>query len=304
MGHVPVRNERGAVFADGSGGEAGVQALEEDAGLAQIVARHVAAVLAGGLDGHFDFTLDGEQFSAVDNVENGAGPDGFQVLEEHASMAAVRVRGVRALGSEIVQLLEVGVHDNLFLIRVFKRFGARDEIIAIGYDFGAPGKPGHVAAQHVHEDGLGDIVGIVAKRAVVLPANGFDDFVHAPAIQILVRQYNQLHAVLFLVPLHRLINNIAFTVSNKSGFHDMCEHSRVLTARGPNSDTIASLEQLVVNNSVVDLLFKHGKETRLADRLPGLWSFDYGSVLAAYFAQFRHLDQDYCNCLIKIFAKV
>jgi len=48
-------------------------------------------------------------------------PDFLQVFDESSCVAPVRIGRVNALGGEVVQLLEVGVHYDLLLVRVFER---------------------------------------------------------------------------------------------------------------------------------------------------------------------------------------
>jgi hypothetical protein len=58
-------------------------------------------------------------------------PDLLQVLDKRPRMPPVGVGRVDALGRKIVELLEVGVHDDLLLVRVLKRLRARNGLVIV-----------------------------------------------------------------------------------------------------------------------------------------------------------------------------
>ena len=111
--------------------------------------------------------------------------------------------------------------------RVLERLAAGYGPVAAGDDVGAALQPRHVPPQQIEQHGFSNVVGVVAgaygvnleqrgaavqrlppehtaKRAVVLVADFANNSVHAPAVQLLVRQHRQLERVLPRVPLHRL----------------------------------------------------------------------------------------------------
>ncbi len=57
----------------------------------------------------------------MDDVNDRGGAYSFQVLDERPDVAPVGVGRVLALGGEIVQTLEVSVHDDFFLVSVLER---------------------------------------------------------------------------------------------------------------------------------------------------------------------------------------
>jgi hypothetical protein len=65
-------------------------------------------------------------FAAAYDVEDGAGPDAFEVLDEGAGAAAEGFGGVDALGAEVVEVLVVGVEDDFLFVCVLERFAALD----------------------------------------------------------------------------------------------------------------------------------------------------------------------------------
>jgi hypothetical protein len=66
----------------------------------------------------------------------------LQVFDQVAREAARRKRRVDALCRKVVELLEVGVHDNLFFIGVLEGLDARQRAAGAGDDGGAAGEAG------------------------------------------------------------------------------------------------------------------------------------------------------------------
>eukprot|EP01139_Manchomonas_bermudensis_P016241 Amastigsp_a512279_86.p2 type:complete len:126 gc:universal Amastigsp_a512279_86:726-349(-) len=122
------------------------------------------------------------------------------------------------------------VHHNLFLVGVLERLGARDRLAVLGRarkNVGRARETPDVAAEQVHQHGLGNVVRVVpghdrlnpkelgpsverlaakhtAECAVVAFADGLDDFVHGPAVKLLVRENPKRKPVLLRVALDGL----------------------------------------------------------------------------------------------------
>ena len=66
------------------------------------------------------------QRSGTNDVHDRARPDLLEVLDERSRVASVGGGTVDALGRVVVELFEVGVHDNFLLVCVLERFAALD----------------------------------------------------------------------------------------------------------------------------------------------------------------------------------
>lgn len=151
------------VFADAQLGQTSVQPLQQDARLAQSLAGDVAAAAARPLHRHLHPVPHRQVLPRVDDVHDGARPHALQVLQKGASVAAVRVGRVDALGGKVVQLLKVGVQNDLLLVGVFEGLAARHDAVAFTGrgDGGAASQPGDISSQDVHQNRLRYVVGIV-----------------------------------------------------------------------------------------------------------------------------------------------
>ncbi len=93
-----------------------VQALQDDASLADVHAGDVSTSVASSL--HWKSILyavaDLQVFTRMNNIDDGRWSDLFQVLDECPCVSPVCVWRVDALGGEVIQLLEVSVHHDLF----------------------------------------------------------------------------------------------------------------------------------------------------------------------------------------------
>jgi len=90
-------------------GPARVEAVEEDTGLAQPLARYVPALVAQPLGWHLGRLVEVEALGGVDDVEDGQGVYGLEILEELAGVASICIRRVDTLRGEVEQALEVCV---------------------------------------------------------------------------------------------------------------------------------------------------------------------------------------------------
>ena len=97
----------------------------------------------------------------MNDVDDTTRSDRLEVFDEGSSVTAIGVRRVDALSGKIVKLLEVGVHDDLFLISIFERLATRYGALVSCDDRGASLQSANIASKDVHENGLGDIVRIV-----------------------------------------------------------------------------------------------------------------------------------------------
>ena len=177
--------------------------------------------------------------------------------------------------------------------RVFERFAARDRPIAAGDDVGAALQARHVAAQQIQQHGLGNVVGVVAgadgvhlkqhgtaverlapedaaERAVVLVADFAHYCVHAPAVELLVRQHSQLQLVLPRIALHSFkriipVSSDAFVDAQKAQAqpvaslrvqlgHDVREHGGVFAARSCDADALARTKQIAAHDGKMHFL--------------------------------------------------
>ena len=91
---------------------------------------------------------------ALTRTNDGTGADGLEVLQVGAREPAVGIRRVDALGGEVVKLAEVGVHDDLLLVRVFERLAPRDRALALRRDGGATVQSRDIATQHLGHEKL------------------------------------------------------------------------------------------------------------------------------------------------------
>lgn len=173
----------------------------------------------------------------------------------------------------------------------------------------------------IHEDRLGDVVGVVAGddvldtqarrssvqslpaedaavRAVPLLAHLLDHLIHGPAIQLRIPQDRQRHVVLLCVPLDRLqaVVSVPFdalvdrqqykvkpvVIALVQRFEDRRKHRRVFAARGADCDALAALEEVRGEDCVVDLRLEDVDETRLAELRMVLWAENQRTVGLAH----------------------
>lgn len=111
----------------------------------------------------------------MDDVYDGAGPDGLQVFEEGASVSPVGVGRVDALCGEVIELLKIGVEDDFFLVGVFEGLAARDGALSVTgrTDGGAAAETSDISTQDIHQHRLCHVVCIVTcsinKTNIILP---------------------------------------------------------------------------------------------------------------------------------------
>ena len=249
----------------------------------------------------------------MNNVNDGAGSYSLQVFEVGPCMATVGVGRVDTLSGEVVELLEVGVHYNFLLVGVFEGLGARDGSLTTGGDGRAAPQTSHVSTQDIHEDRLGNVVGVVsrhdlvnsqhgrstiqslstkhpAERAVVSEADGRHDAVHGPAVEVLVGEDLQRDPVLTLVPPDGLEGVVSVTsdplvdgeqekvqpvvVALVEDLHEVGQHRGVLPARRSDGYHVASREEAVGHDGLVDFRLNCLEETLLAGCLTRLGPFE------------------------------
>ncbi len=111
----------------------------------------------------------------MDDVYDGAGPDGLQVFEEGTSVSPVGVGWVDALCGEVIELLKIGVEDDFFLVGVFEGLAAWDGTLSITgrADGGAAVETSDVPTQDIHQHRLCHVICIVTysrnKTNIILP---------------------------------------------------------------------------------------------------------------------------------------
>ena len=111
---------------------------------------------------------------------------------------------------EIVQLLEIRVHDNLLLVSVLERFTPGNGSLCTRRYGGTSLQASHVAAENVHDHRLRDIIRVVtshyfvnskrhrtaveslapenaAKSTIILETNLRYNFIHGPPVQVLAK---------------------------------------------------------------------------------------------------------------------
>jgi hypothetical protein len=239
----------------------------------------------------------------VNDVYDGAGSYGLEVFDESACVASIRVRRVDALGGEVVESLEVGVHDYLLLVCVLERFTAGNGTLHARRDRGAALESTDISAEYVHEHRLGYVVSIVASHelvhsqehsatierlspkhategAVVFAAHLFDNLVHGPAVQLLISDHFERQIVVELVAFDTLERVVAVTgdafvngeqdeldavvMSFVELLEHIGEHGRVLATASTDADAFTWLEQLGIADCLVNLFFEYEKEALLA----------------------------------------
>ena len=67
----------------------------------------------------------------MNDVDDGTWPRGLEVLEESSCMSSVSIRRVYAFCREVVELLEVRIHDDLLLICILERLGPLDGVFSL-----------------------------------------------------------------------------------------------------------------------------------------------------------------------------
>lgn len=118
----------------------------------------------------------------MDDVYDGAGPDGLQVFEEGASVSPVGVGRVDALCGEVIKLLEIGVEDDFFLVGVFEGLAAWDGPLSVAgrADGGAAAETSDISTQDIHQHRLCYVVCIVTcsiKTNIILPISLEKNFI-------------------------------------------------------------------------------------------------------------------------------
>lgn len=238
---APLQAPKLGALADSELGPAAVEALQEDAGLADALAADEGAPLADAFGGKAPRPGHLQALARVDDVEDDRGADLLQLLQVDAHVAAVGVRRVDALRAEVEERLETGVEDDLLLVGVLERFAAGNApaqvstaslslpllLIVIGDDVRGATQASNVPAKNVHQNRLGDVVRIVpggyhralhqlgapleglaakdaAEGAVVADASGADDLVHRPAVEVLVGEDLEGQGVVDAILLDRL----------------------------------------------------------------------------------------------------
>ena len=236
---APLQAPKLGALADSELGPAAVEALQEDAGLADALAADEGAPLADALRGEAPRPGHLQALARVDDVEDDRGPHLLQLLQVDAHVAAVGVRRVDALRAEVEERLETGVEDDLLLVGVLERFAAGNApaqvstaslallLIIVGDDVRGATQASNVPAENVHQNRLGDVVRIVpggyhralhqlgaaleglaakdaAEGAVVADASGADDLVHRPAVEVLVGEDLEGQGVVDAILLDRL----------------------------------------------------------------------------------------------------
>lgn len=151
------------VFADAQLRQTSVQPLQQHTRLAQSLAGDVAAAVAGPLHGHLHPLPHRQVLPRVDDIHYGAGPYALQVLQKGPCMATISIGRVDTFSGKVVQLLKVGVQNDLFLIRVFEGLAARHDSFTLAGrgDGSAAAQASDVPSQDVHQNCLCHVITIV-----------------------------------------------------------------------------------------------------------------------------------------------
>ena len=265
----------------------------------------------------------------MNDVNDRAGSNRLKILNKSASVAAIRVRRVDALGGEVVETLEVGVHDNLLLVCVLERFATRNGPLHASRDRRAPLQSTDITTQNIHKHRLGNVVRIVtgdefidaeqhataierlasknaAKCAIVLTAHLFDDLVHSPPVQLFVGDHLERKVVAELIALDTLERVVtvagdafvnreqdqldAIVVTFVELLEHIGEHGRVLAATGADADALASLEELRLADCLVDFFFEYEEEALSAHGVAGFRPLEHSPIGLASLAFGCHCD--------------
>lgn len=125
-----------------------IQPLQQHARFAERLAGDVATAAAGSLDRHLHPVAHRQVLAGVDDVHYRTGSYTLQVLEKGPGVASIGIGGVDALSGEVVQLLKIGVQNDLLFVGVFEWFAARHDSVALAGrgDGGAAAKASYVPA--------------------------------------------------------------------------------------------------------------------------------------------------------------
>mmetsp|Transcript_4960 Transcript_4960/g.12083 ORF Transcript_4960/g.12083 Transcript_4960/m.12083 type:complete len:333 (-) Transcript_4960:571-1569(-) len=205
----------------------GVETLEQDARLAHSLAADVPAALAPpGLGGRGVAVGYAHLLGGTDDIDHRRRASRLEVLHELPGKAPSGEGCVDALGAEVVEPLEVGVHDDLLLVGPLEGLAARELLLLARDDVGASAEPPKVTPYYIEDDSLRNVIRVVTrhnlvgaehyrpavqrlasedatKRAVVLLPNLGNNLIHRPVVKLLVGDNPKRYAVLLFIPFHR-----------------------------------------------------------------------------------------------------
>jgi len=160
-------------------------------------------------------------------------------------------------------------------------------------------EPGNISPQEIEENGLGNVIGVVASHefvhlqessssikslatedatesAVVFEANNVNDLVHGPSVQVLVGNNLKRELVLKVVSMNGLERVIAVAgdslvdgqeeemeaviVKAVEFGEDVGKDGGILAARSTDGDALTGAEKGVVKDEVMDLGFESMEE--------------------------------------------
>ena len=125
--------------------------------------------------------------------------------------------------------------------------------------------------------------------AIVFSADNWYNFVHGPVIKIFVAQYHQRKILCLLIPFNSLQWVISIPLDSLiDGKHEkvhsvfvlsiklvknMSHYCRVFTSTGADCNFIALLKEIMLYNTIVNLIFELDKKALLTYCFEIFWSF-------------------------------